>query len=291
MTGATNIKFLQDGGVPLTNDLMAEIMNSIQIFNVLGEIGGNLTILTGCVVTGNTVSSGVVYINGDILPFEGGYISDSVIVEETTTDKIFEDLQPKSLIYKKVAKFGIGNPQYAWSDFVNVDDLRTIMQKLNSKASQSSVDELANLINAMSGSITTLGNSLTAHVTNQQNPHAVSMQQIGIIKRGSIYLGDINGKSIGWTSNGDGYSIVLISKNQAVASNGGDDQYRVTFTENLPTTNYAVVVTFTGADWNNDNDLTYAIISKRLNGFDIAIREVSPNTQTTGMDYIIIKMD
>ena len=163
------------------------------------------------------------------------------------------------------------------------------MQKLNSKASQSSVDELANLINALSGSITTLGNSLTAHVTNQQNPHAVSMQQIGIIKRGSIYLGDISGKSIGWTSSGAGYSIVLISR--LAASNGGDDQYRVTFTENLPTTNYAVVVTFTGADWNNDNDLTYAIISKRLNGFDIAIREVAGNIQTTGMDYIIIKMD
>lgn len=143
MTGAINVKFLQDGGVPLTNDLMAEIMNAISIYNVLGSLAGNLTIIQGCVVTGSTVSSGVVYINGDLLPFEGGYISDTVIVEETETVKTFENLQDKGLIYKKVAKFGIGNTQYNWTDFKSVKTLKQLAESLESKANQTTVDQLA----------------------------------------------------------------------------------------------------------------------------------------------------
>lgn len=143
MTGAINVKFLQDGGVPLTNDLMAEIMNAISIYNVLGSLAGNLTIIQGCVVTGSTVSSGVVYINGDLLPFEGGYVSDTVIVEETETVKTFEDLQDKGLIYKKVAKFGIGSTQYNWTDFKSVKTLKQLAESLESKANQTTVDQLA----------------------------------------------------------------------------------------------------------------------------------------------------
>lgn len=142
MTGAINIEFLQDGGVPLTNDLMSELMNAISLYNILGELAGNLTIISGCVVTGNTVSNGVVYINGDILPFQGGYISETVIVEETIIEKTFENLQDKGLVYKKVAKFGLGEPEYDWSEFKTVSSLKQLAEDLESKASKSVVDQL-----------------------------------------------------------------------------------------------------------------------------------------------------
>ena len=65
-----NIKFLQTDGVPLTNDLMDTLQEAFQIFSVIGDMAGNLTILSGCEITGSTVAPGVVAIDGDVLAHE-----------------------------------------------------------------------------------------------------------------------------------------------------------------------------------------------------------------------------
>lgn len=140
MKGALNIQFLQDGGVPLTNNLMADIMEAVSIYNVLGELAGNLTIIQGCEVEGSWVHSGVVYINGDLLPFEGGNISESVIVEETTINKTFENLETKGLIYRKKARFGLGQTEYPWTDFKRLKTLRQIATELEEKALKSELE-------------------------------------------------------------------------------------------------------------------------------------------------------
>ncbi|WP_313214261.1 phage baseplate protein [Soonwooa sp.] len=140
MKGALNIQFLQDGGVPLTNNLMADIMEAISIYNVLGELAGNLTIIQGCEVEGSWVHAGVVYINGDLLPFEGGNISESIIVEETTINKTFENLETKGLIYRKKARFGLGETEYPWSDFRRLKTLRQIATELEGKALKSELE-------------------------------------------------------------------------------------------------------------------------------------------------------
>jgi hypothetical protein len=62
-----NFRFLQTDGVPLTADLMDVLQQAYAIFNVLGDIAGNLTILKGCEVNGTFVESGIVVINGDVL--------------------------------------------------------------------------------------------------------------------------------------------------------------------------------------------------------------------------------
>lgn len=140
-----NINFLQTGGVPLTNDLMSNIMEAIQLYDVLGDVAGNLTILSGGdPVSGsvNTVNPGIVVIDGEVLPFEGGAIAANVFIHESTQNETFEDQTSKVLIRRRSVKFGNSFPpnQYSWTDFVRLQTLKGIQESLDQKANQSQVD-------------------------------------------------------------------------------------------------------------------------------------------------------
>lgn len=141
-----NIEFLQTGGVPLTNDLMANIMEAIKLYDVLGSVAGHMTILAGCdpvAGSANTVSPGVVAINDEVLYFEGGEKTPNVFVNEVEISKTFQDQQNKVLIRKRTVKFGNAAPpnQYAWADFVKLQTLKGIQISLSEKADQSQVDD------------------------------------------------------------------------------------------------------------------------------------------------------
>ena len=123
-----NIEFLQTGGVPLTNDLMDTLQSAYQIYNVLGDLAGNFTILSGCEIVGATVLPGIVAINGDVLPFEGGVTSSNVYIKETEVLKTFQDQTDKVLIRKKIVKFGNSTTVYPWADFVKLDTIKGVMQ-------------------------------------------------------------------------------------------------------------------------------------------------------------------
>ncbi len=133
-----NIDFLQTGGVPLTNDLMSIIMDAVETFNVLGDLAGDLTILSGCIQNGMNVSPGVVVVNGDVLFFEGGLINSTVFVETVETLETFEDQTDKVLVIKKSVKFGLSTPpnQYNWQDFVRLDSLKVMQDKINNTVTQ-----------------------------------------------------------------------------------------------------------------------------------------------------------
>lgn len=137
-----NIEFLQTGGVPLTNDLMDTLQSAYQIYNVLGDLAGNFTILSGCDISGATISPGIVVINGDVLPFEGGLITSDVFIEETEILKTFQDQVDKVLIKKKIVKFGNGLVTYPWANFVKLDTIKQIMDKANAAATQAQVSAM-----------------------------------------------------------------------------------------------------------------------------------------------------
>ena len=126
-----NIKFLQTDGVPLTNDLMDTLQEAFQIFSVIGDMAGHLTILSGCEVTGSTVAPGVVAIDGDVLHFEGGLISNTVYIHTQEIFKPFENQTDKVLIIKKTVKFGNALTTYNWADFVKLETIKELMAKIN----------------------------------------------------------------------------------------------------------------------------------------------------------------
>ena len=138
-----NFDFLQTGGVPLTNDLMDLIEESYSIFEVIGDIAGNLTIISGCNIIGSTVEPGILAINGKLYYFEGGQVVDTVYIHTENIQKIFQDTTLKTLIYKTTVKFGIGSTgSYNWADFQKLDTLKKIINDVKNKAEKSVVDNL-----------------------------------------------------------------------------------------------------------------------------------------------------
>lgn len=131
-----SFKFLQTGGVPLTNDLMSLIEEAYQIFEVLGDLSGNLTILSGCQIVGSTVEPGIVAIEGKLYFFEGGLISDTVYIHQENIQKTFQDQTDKILIEKRTVKFGNAVTTYNWEDFVKLETLKEIQIKVNNGITQ-----------------------------------------------------------------------------------------------------------------------------------------------------------
>lgn len=113
-------------------------MEAIKLYDVLGDLAGNLTILSGCVVTGSSISSGVVAINGECYYFEGGLVTSTVYINTQQIYKTFQDQTDKILIEKKSVKFGTSTPQntFNWSDFFRLDTIKAMQEKISKAALQ-----------------------------------------------------------------------------------------------------------------------------------------------------------
>ena len=114
-----NIDFNQDGGFRLSTNILAAVQASYSLFNALGWIGGNLTIISGCEVNGSSVSDGVVFINGEVFNFKGGNLGTYVIIRETVTSYPFQNGTVKPVIRERFVSFGTSTPDknYLWADF------------------------------------------------------------------------------------------------------------------------------------------------------------------------------
>lgn len=135
------IKFLQTGGVPLTNDLMDYIQQQIKFYDFLGELAGDKTILSGCVDIGSSISSGVVAINGECYYVEGGLMTSTVYINTQQVYKTFQDQTDKVLIEIKTVKFGTSTPDntFNWADFTKLDTLKEMQSKIAGKADLTTV--------------------------------------------------------------------------------------------------------------------------------------------------------
>lgn len=112
--------FNQIGGFPLSTNILDGMQAAYSLFNALGEMAGNFAIISGCALTGNTVTDGVVYINGEILEFRGGLLGSTVIISEDQESRIFESGESKKVLYKRFATFGSSVTNYPWADFRRV---------------------------------------------------------------------------------------------------------------------------------------------------------------------------
>lgn len=109
--------FLQTGGLPFEADILDGMQKAYEIFNSLGALAGNFTIISGCIITGSTVSNGFVHINGEIYPFVGGTIQTNVVFQSVIQSVEFEDLTTKDIQEKKHVQFGTGVDSMLWADF------------------------------------------------------------------------------------------------------------------------------------------------------------------------------
>lgn len=119
------LNFNQTGGFPLSTNILDAMQEAYSVFNSLGSLAGDKAIVSGCVVSGNNVSDGVIYLNGEILSFKGGTLGTSIIIKEESESRIFEDGATKPVIFKRYAIFGSSTPDrtYQWADFKRFDNL------------------------------------------------------------------------------------------------------------------------------------------------------------------------
>ncbi len=141
------LNFNQAGGFRLSTEILAATQAAYSLFNALGFIAGEKTIISGCNVTGSSVSDGVVFLNGEVFNFKGGSISANVIVRETVKSYPFQDGTVKPVIYERYVTFGTALPEqtYLWADFKRIfatkdiqsfkDDFETRITALENKPS------------------------------------------------------------------------------------------------------------------------------------------------------------
>ncbi|GGB14243.1 hypothetical protein [Mucilaginibacter rubeus] len=110
--------FTQPGGFPFDQGVLQFMQDCINTAASAANLSGPMSILSGCVASGGSVSNGVVVINGEILPFTGGVAQAKVIIMEEATSLTFEDNVSRTVKYVRTAKFGDnGVSSYLWANF------------------------------------------------------------------------------------------------------------------------------------------------------------------------------
>lgn len=116
------LNFNQTGGFPLSTNILDAMQTAYSVFNALGNLAGNLSIISGCEDVGGYIADGVVYIGGEVLEFRGGGLGTSVIIKKDIENRIFENGSSYPVVYKRYATFGSSTPDktFRWADFKRV---------------------------------------------------------------------------------------------------------------------------------------------------------------------------
>ena len=125
------INFTAKDNFPFSIDTANMMQNQTMLAAKMALLGGNNYILQGCIENNGVVSDGIIIINGELLPFEGGEMKSKITVSQTTkTLSAFNVDYPEAYIYK-TAKFS-DTGEYNWSDFVQVLTNKQIEDRINS---------------------------------------------------------------------------------------------------------------------------------------------------------------
>lgn len=114
------INFTASPSFPLSTNVMAAMQDMIFLAFETAKLGGSNYILSGCKEDINgEVSSGVIVINGEMLPFVGGKKNVAVTIRQTYKKLgAFGKEYPEAQIFR-VADFA-DNGEYNWDDFKQV---------------------------------------------------------------------------------------------------------------------------------------------------------------------------
>lgn len=122
--------FNQLGGFPFETDTLDWMQAAYSIFNAIGHVVGNYTIISGCEVNGANVSDGVVFVDGELYKFVGGNIQTTVRVLETATQKEFENGDVKDVHFERYVTFASGTGAINWSEFKRPETLKNLSSRI-----------------------------------------------------------------------------------------------------------------------------------------------------------------
>lgn len=123
----------QVGGFPMTTRILDEIQKAHAVFNSLGGLAGNFTIIAGCVTVGSTVGVGFVFINGEVFDFKGGLAQSKVIIKEVVENLTFQNGNANPVIKTRYVTFGTGVGAFNWADFkrpIETKEISALIQRI-----------------------------------------------------------------------------------------------------------------------------------------------------------------
>jgi hypothetical protein len=268
------IEFNQVGGFPLTTNVLNKLQTAFTLFNALGNIVGNLTIISGCEVAGNNVANGAVFINGEVLEFRGGLAQSKVIIKEDTENLAFQNGNSYPVIKTRYVTFGTGVGAINWSDFKRGFQTKDLFDAFAKKADGSIVTAIADAVALIITKLNTIETGAEKNV--QANLNQTDNTKADFVK--------------GKTSIGNPFLLKGVLTIGDVSGNGGSIH-----TANFPsvgTSNYLVVGSLVskGSNWDQDNDVMWIIREKTEVSFKVAVREVASVIQNLDFEYMLIPL-
>lgn len=266
------LNFNQSVGFPLETDILDSMQTAYSIFNALGAIAGEKSIILGCNTIGVNVSDGVIYLNGEVLRFVGGFAQETIIIQENITSLEFEDGNSNEVIKERFATFGTGTTSYPWADFKRGMPTIEIVAALLLKADKSVVDALLTLVGTMNTKLGGIQDGAQVNVkanwaeANALSPAFIQNKPnvVSILRKATFLIGDVL----------------------------SEDIKTVTF-PSVGTNNYMVLGTIVSNSSNylNDNDVFFTVRERTNTSFKLTFREINNSLQNISFDYILIPFD
>lgn len=266
------INFNQVGGFPLSSNILAKLQTAFGLFNALGNIVGDLTIISGCEIAGTNVGNGIVFINGEVLEFRGGLAQAKVIVKEDVENLLFENQNSYPVVKTRYVAFGTGVTAINWADFKRGYQTKNFLDALALKADDSIVTAIGDAVAFMLSKLNTIESGAEKNVqanlaqTDDTKDDFVKgqTQTISLLRKGTFAIGD----------------------NPTI-----DSLKTVTFAD-VGTNNYMVVgcMVSVGSNYDFDNDVIWMIREKTNTSFKITLREVNGVVQNLSFEYMLIPL-
>lgn len=122
LSGATNFA--------LTTDALAFMQSAYEALEKLGALGGDNYIVSGCEVSGSSVTSGWIFLKGKLMPFTGGTIQTNVRIIKTVSAVNVDIANREQATYH--AEFGTSadpDDNVAWADIKRFPPLTNVYSK------------------------------------------------------------------------------------------------------------------------------------------------------------------
>lgn len=128
------VKYNTTEGFPLDTTNLDFLQNSLKITQAFGELAGDMSIIKGCIETGNQVSDGFIYLNGELFEFRGGTKSTYVIIRESEELAEFENGENKVIEVTRWLQFGNASERYKWADFKRPKNLQQLLELVETES-------------------------------------------------------------------------------------------------------------------------------------------------------------
>jgi hypothetical protein len=259
----------QVGGFPMTTRILDEIQKAHAVFNALGAIVGDVTIISGCIVTGSNVSDGVVFINGEVFEFRGGLVQTKVRIVEEVENLTFQNSTSNPVIKTRYVTFGSGVEAVDWVDFKRGFQTKDIIEALAFKAESSIVSAISSQLEIVINKLDTIQEGAQAQVRSDWN----ATTGVKVIDNKPDFSSPFLHKGL--------YDIGDLPSSDIIRT--------VTFPSVGPGDYFVLgsLRSFT-ADWNLGNDVFFTWGNPTQTSFELYLRDVSANIQNLKFYYVLI---